>query len=491
MKLTPVLAALTVGAAALSSAACRDATVPEPSSARRPLLQPVAPYAGDLAPELRITVRSLGTLGARADGSERSEAFSINAVGAVTGSSTWPGPAGSPERVFLWTAAAGMSSGGFYGVGYGINASAQITGRNTVHDRGYLWATGTGAYTLLASTTFARNINDAGVVVGSIDVAPGREAFRWSAAGGLTSLGHGTFPRPQADARAINELGQIVGNDWGADGYDTAPWLRGTDGVRRYLRRGALDASFPYNNVWAYDVNESGAIVGSRRDRASAALLWRSADAEPEVLAGSEPGVQARAINDHGYVAGWSENEAYLWTPTGGRLTLPTLGPDYTLAHANDLNDRLDVVGESCGGVYGPPGVGCRAVLWRVRYVYPYALALRADTDTGLVRLGAGGLLSAALLSARGAEACALDPAAFTLGDGRGSDAPAARGKDGKPLASCEDVDEDGDLDLLLAFDQSALEKNKDLVPGTNVLILYGDLGNGDAVEGKAKVEVK
>lgn len=140
----------------------------------------------------------------------------------------------------------------------------------------------------------------------------------------------------------------------------------------------------------------------------------------------------------------------------------------------------------------GPePGPSCRAVLWRVRFVYPFDVAVGPGVYGDRVTLGAGGLLPAALLSAGGAEACTLDPAAFTLGNGDGHDTPVARGQDKQPLASCEDADGDGDLDLVLQFEQKALELNRDLLAGANLLVLYGDLGDGDAVEGKAKVEAK
>ncbi|HKG92494.1 MAG TPA: hypothetical protein VKA84_11400 [Gemmatimonadaceae bacterium] len=54
-----------------------------------------------------------------------------------------------------------------------------------------------------------------------------------------------------------------------------------------------------------------------------------------------------------------------------------------------------------------------------------------------------------------------------------------------------EDVDRDGDLDLVAYFDQSALERNRDLTSATTELVLAGVLGDGRCVRGTDRVVVR
>jgi len=48
-----------------------------------------------------------------------------------------------------------------------------------------------------------------------------------------------------------------------------------------------------------------------------------------------------------------------------------------------------------------------------------------------------------------------------------------------------EDVDRDGDLDLVAYFDQSALERNRDLTSATTELMLAGGPGDGGTSAGR------
>jgi hypothetical protein len=118
-----------------------------------------------------------------------------------------------------------------------------------------------------------------------------------------------------------------------------------------------------------------------------------------------------------------------------------------------------------------------------------------SDVQPGLspnvLPYGVGGYLPVALLTTAEADAREIDPAVLTLGDERGTDTPVARGRDGRPMSQLTDVDGDGDLDLLVHFDQTALERNGDLTRVTTQLVLTGDLGDGRVARGSDRVMVR
>jgi len=97
------------------------------------------------------------------------------------------------------------------------------------------------------------------------------------------------------------------------------------------------------------------------------------------------------------------------------------------------------------------------------------------------VQLGSSGMLPVALLSTQVAkgepsefDAREADPSTITLGNDDGSDTHVATRPNGTPMASLEDVDGDGDLDLIMQFRIPALEANGDLTASTTGLVLNG-----------------
>jgi len=78
--------------------------------------------------------------------------------------------------------------------------------------------------------------------------------------------------------------------------------------------------------------------------------------------------------------------------------------------------------------------------------------------------------------------------AVLTLGNDDGRDTPVARNPDGAPVVKHEDVDRDGDLDLIVAFDAGALWANGDWSDRTTELALNGDFDNGEYIHSVAQV---
>lgn len=95
-----------------------------------------------------------------------------------------------------------------------------------------------------------------------------------------------------------------------------------------------------------------------------------------------------------------------------------------------------------------------------------------------------GGRLPVAVLTDGGFDASRVEPSTVTLGDGSAPEAPVARRGNGAPLASLQDVDGDGDRDLLLHFPIRDLVGNGDLDRTTTSLELNGETSGGTSIRG-------
>lgn len=89
------------------------------------------------------------------------------------------------------------------------------------------------------------------------------------------------------------------------------------------------------------------------------------------------------------------------------------------------------------------------------------------------------GSIPVAVLTTADFDASRVDVSRATLGDGSGQEAPVAKRANGTYQTSLEDVDGDGDLDLVLHFDRAQLAQNGDLDTSTTQLVLLADLRDG------------
>ncbi len=101
---------------------------------------------------------------------------------------------------------------------------------------------------------------------------------------------------------------------------------------------------------------------------------------------------------------------------------------------------------------------------------------IKPGADATPVGLKGKGMLPVAILGSADFDATAIDPSTLTLGDGVGPDTPAATKPNGTYHASIEDVNDDGEPDLVVRFRTHELVANGDLTDATTSLVLRGGL---------------
>lgn len=117
-------------------------------------------------------------------------------------------------------------------------------------------------------------------------------------------------------------------------------------------------------------------------------------------------------------------------------------------------------------------------------------LDVQPGSDPNTVNPASRGLLPVAVLTTADFDAADVDPATVTLGDRDGDDTPVATRRNGSLMASFEDVDADGDDDLVLHFDVQALVDNGDLTADSEELILRGLSTGGELLRGLDDVRI-
>jgi probable HAF family extracellular repeat protein len=187
----------------------------------------------------------------------------------------------------------------------------------------------------------AAGINASGQVVGSMITAFGeafsQSAFLWQS-GTFTDLGTSATA---SSANAINDLGEIVGQNSGMHvGPVSQAFLYDNGQLTNLGSLGGLSDAFGINNA--------GQVVGESQVTGSPffhAFLWQNGVMTDLGQLGTTPGSTAAfAINNAGQVVGISGNSAFLFDSTG----MHDLGvPTTTSASANGINDSGTIVGQS------------------------------------------------------------------------------------------------------------------------------------------------
>ena len=293
-----------------------------------------------------ITITDLGSL----DGTN-SEAFDINNLGQVTGSSH---NINNENHAFFWSEETGMQGlgtlGGTFSAGYDINNLGQVAGDSndiSFNKRAFFWSEETGMLdlgTLGGTFSSATAINDLGQVVGQGQIVSGvYHAFFWSEETGMQDLG--TLDGTNSYATAINDLGQVTGISKDINNYNHAFLWSEETGMQDLGNLGG-------NDSWAMAINELGHVAGRSRTETGAihAFLWTPEEGMQDLgsLGGNVNSV--RALNEVDQVVGNSSltatlgDHAFVAQPGEEMRDLGTLGGT-TCTAAFDINNFGHVVG--------------------------------------------------------------------------------------------------------------------------------------------------
>lgn len=243
-----------------------------------------------------------------------------------------------------------------------VNDRGQIVG-NASGLGAFIWESGAArALGTLPGMTDSRaeDINESGQVVGYSSLGFESHAFVWTAAGGMQPLG-GSLGGCCTLARQINDAGLIIGEARLA-GDAVSHLVVWENGVMRDIQGSQPRSVFPWG------LSNSGIVVGQLDMSFEGAFSWTAATGIVHLSGLGGPNDVAIDVNSAGQIVGWapvpgaSISTAFLWQ-NGVITRLGTLGGRSSVAiginEAGDIVGRSDVAAKGKGIAPQP-----RAFLW-------------------------------------------------------------------------------------------------------------------------------
>ena len=293
------------------------------------------------------------------------------------------------------------------------------------------------------------------VLVAAGDPAPGGGSF-------TSNLG----------APSINRRGDVAFQ--GDAGSGSTIFIRNAGGTLAKVVDGAVEVpNHPGTTFWAFrDVSlaDDGTVVflaAYRLDEVDYQGIYRTAAAGLKVVFDQFDGI---VVN--------GQPVSLVRNDFGFPFVLPLfLAPRF-------VNDSFDVAFLQQlppDNPFGPPKAGIFIARAPAEPVFPVTIDIKPGTFPNRINLRSNGTLPVAVLSTPTFDAAAVDPRTVTL-----ADALVKLGGNGAPMASLQDVNEDGLLDLLVHIGIQGLEMS----PGDTQAILKGKTFSGVTIQGVDSVEL-
>ncbi|MCC6070801.1 hypothetical protein ACFSQU_14785 [Massilia sp. GCM10020059] len=303
-------------------------------------------------------LHELGTLGG--PGATVSD---LNEHGQVAGTSSISAD-GAILHPYRWSRATGMIDLGAAGLGdpvvHGINDRGHVYGRATFPGgewpdlHGFFWSPRTGLRDIGALGDFSvpTAMNDDGVIVGYGGRGPGNLlAFRWTSATGIGDMQ--TLPDEFTWATHINQAGQVVGATPFVAGARPHPFLW-TPG------QGLLDLGVGLAERGAgTEINEHGVVIGYlfRSFILLHGFIWTRETGLIEIGAGDTMlRTSAYDVNNSGQVVGEIGDRPFIWTRNQGFIDLNTVTynapPDLVLDSAFAISENGAILARANTGLY-------------------------------------------------------------------------------------------------------------------------------------------
>jgi probable HAF family extracellular repeat protein len=281
----------------------------------------------------------------------------------------WSGPPGGASirpDAFSWRSGrwVQLDDGEGHAWAEAVNDRGQVLGeRVAAGDDQYrpaVWDARGGVTVIPPITGRARSVdfNNRGEALLNVEQASGEtQAAVWRVGGGVTLLP--TLGGPRADARDINDAGEVTGVSLTAEGeYHAFVWRRG-----RTIDLGSLGGDSE-----GLAINEAGEVAGwvSDANYTRDAALWTRHGRLVDLGTGGGTAAEAVALNDRGQVVGFStapgERHAVLFE-RGGFVNLDArVSAEAHDGSATAINERGQIVGNV---VDSPTATGqLVAVMW-------------------------------------------------------------------------------------------------------------------------------
>jgi probable HAF family extracellular repeat protein len=308
----------------------------------------------------QYTITPLNHLG----GATESRAMGINNLGQIVGFTV---DAGGNSHAATWQSSGSgnllpvLSQTNPISEAYRINNAGQIVGKarndsNASHAA--YWAGGglTDIGVIGGATSFANDINEAGVVAGSSDATRGSVAFTWTPGGGFVN--YGNFNTADAQQRAgfngINDTGTLVGTAYRLLSPFKA--IKATAGV---LSVTEISPPGQFSTGMGLAVNDAGTMVGFQNPGSGSAhaAIFAGNGGFQDLGALGLTDSQASDINQGGMIVGHAFGDdgsgnflAKSFVYDNGvmtdLLTLIAPGSGWSeLFQANGVNDLSQIVG--------------------------------------------------------------------------------------------------------------------------------------------------